>query len=128
MTPKCCGLDASWTVISPSLQYWYCKECKKEVGGKNSNSSDDALIRAQMADSDEEAMRILEDFAKQLDSGKLYIQTVIDNAYRSQQELVAKATFGGHNASPFRVATRQDLKQLEETEPCWKPGCRCHEE
>lgn len=31
MAPKCCGRDASWIVINPRSEYWFCKECRNEV-------------------------------------------------------------------------------------------------
>lgn len=31
MTPRCCGIDAEWIVNGSNLQYWFCRECKKEV-------------------------------------------------------------------------------------------------
>jgi hypothetical protein len=30
-TPVCCGVEATWVVLSPRLEYWYCRECKQEV-------------------------------------------------------------------------------------------------
>lgn len=44
-TPSCCGREAVWTVISPRLQYWYCKECRKEVGiEKKAPTIDDVKV------------------------------------------------------------------------------------
>lgn len=29
--PMCCGMPARLNVISPTLQFWVCGECKREV-------------------------------------------------------------------------------------------------
>lgn len=39
IAPICCNKDAKWVVNSPTLQYWYCGECKNEV------SSDLTILR-----------------------------------------------------------------------------------
>lgn len=31
MSVECCGKKAQWTILSPRISYWYCKECKQEV-------------------------------------------------------------------------------------------------
>lgn len=31
MSPICCGVPAYLNVISPTLSFFYCKECRKEV-------------------------------------------------------------------------------------------------
>jgi hypothetical protein len=31
MKPKCCNKDAVWVDMGPKLQYYFCKECRKEV-------------------------------------------------------------------------------------------------
>lgn len=29
--PRCCDEPSKWVIISPSLYYFYCEKCKKEV-------------------------------------------------------------------------------------------------
>jgi len=29
--PKCCGMDSIWVDNVPGKEYFYCRECKKEV-------------------------------------------------------------------------------------------------
>lgn len=91
MKPRCCGQDAQWTVISPTLQYWYCKECKNEVDDTN------PLLTAQTMSTDEQALSYLEELAKKFDSG---IYTI--------EHSVPKGTY----ASPIPIArTKKDVKE-----------------
>jgi hypothetical protein len=30
-SPMCCGMPATWNVVSVRLAFWICKECRKEV-------------------------------------------------------------------------------------------------
>lgn len=123
MNPKCCGLDAVWTVQSPTLQYWFCKECKKEVSANAGNSS--ALTNPDAA---------FEDLAKEFERIMQTKDSTEDAVvpYTSFKSFSVPAEWLGYplkevkNASPFRIArTIQDYE--EATEPCWRSGCTCHE-
>lgn len=39
--PLCCGQPATWVNQGPRLQYYYCKECKKEVPDTTPVKKDD---------------------------------------------------------------------------------------
>lgn len=49
--PSCCGKKAMFIDHGPKIQYWYCKECKKEVPSKD-NSKISSEKTSEMTDDD----------------------------------------------------------------------------
>lgn len=55
VSPSCCNLDARWVMLSPSIGYFFCEECRKEVG-----ETEAALSKVSI----EEAFRVAFDWIR----------------------------------------------------------------
>lgn len=74
--PKCCGKDATWVVQSHNLQYWYCKECKKEPGAKTQVGG----LPDRLPETDEE---MLVWFSKYVDDKVSKVQSQVSKTFQS---------------------------------------------
>ena len=60
--PMCCGQDSIWVDMGPTLQYYYCKECKNEV--KDKPIKDPSAERISLKEWEKELDSMLESFGK----------------------------------------------------------------
>lgn len=109
LKPSCCGKEAEWIVQSARLQYWYCRECKKEVASGGFPGGPDPTIPSARTFDQE-----LKDFEHYL-SGAISIFDDDDDLVSYQGGIVEllKPISGEKNASPISVArTRDVVEQL----------------
>ena len=109
MNPKCCGLDAVWTVQSPTLQYWFCKECKKEVSANAGNSSALTNPDAAFEDLAKEFERIMQTKDSAEDDGVLYSKAQMWNGVLvspTQLEYIKKLE------AEFQFFTKKEVKNM----------------